>query len=68
MANTPNQQTPRCAPLDKKLAACCFIGCGKPATKYICAQPWSYDSYTHSCDDHIEEMKSTGDVVEQLTD
>ena len=67
--NTPNQSVPRCGPRDKQAAHCCFIGCDRPATKHIYTEPWAYDNYTHSCDEHVEELKSTeNDVVEELID
>ena len=56
--NTENQQVPKCNPTDKLTAVCCFIGCGKPATKLIYGEPMGYDNYTHSCDDHVEDLKS----------
>ena len=65
--NTKNQTTPKFAPNDRVNAHCCVIGCDKPATKQIFTPPFTYDDYTHSCDEHIEELKSTdGDVVENL--
>ena len=65
--NTPNQVTPKCAPNDKNVAVCCVIGCGKKATKHIYTPPWTYDSYTHSCDEHIDDLMATHeDVVENL--
>lgn len=65
--NTPNQEAPKCGPHDKLVAICCFIGCGKPATKHIFNPPWTIDDYTHSCNDHVEDLKtSDDDVVEDL--
>lgn len=65
--NTENQMVPTSGPTDKLTAVCCFIGCGKPATKLIYQEPITYDNYTHSCDDHVEDLKSSDDdVVETL--
>lgn len=65
--NTSNQRSPKCGPRDAKIATCCFIGCDKPATKHIYTPPWTYDNYTHSCDDHVDDLKATdGDVIEPI--
>lgn len=40
---------------------CCFIGCQKDATKHIQYDGVNegianYESYTHSCDEHVENL------------
>ena len=64
--NTDNQRVTKHAGDDKR-AYCCFIGCKNNATKLIYTPGGGYEDYTHSCDDHIEDLKSTyNDVVEEL--
>lgn len=64
--NIENQEVSKRGPYAKE-AYCCFIGCNKLATKHIYTPPWTYDDYTHSCNDHIEDLKATArDVVEEL--
>lgn len=61
------QRVPECGPEDQQ-ATCCVVGCGKKATKLIFT-PGAvfYDSYTHSCDDHVGDLMETEeDVIQDL--
>jgi hypothetical protein len=66
--NTGEQRAPTCGTHDTQIAICCLIGCDRKATKLIYPREGIfYDAYTHSCDEHVEDMKSNeDDIVESL--
>lgn len=45
---------------------CCDRDCQSPATRWIGKD--GVENYTHSCDDHVNDLKMAGDVVVPIAD